>query len=192
MKLYGKTLFFKRGIYLSIFPSFHCNLNCPYCVLKIPTGEVPKVKESTLSEWKEFIKSFPVKIREIAISGGEPSIVPYFVELVNWLLSEGYHVKIYTNLTSISPFLQLKKSYRLIIKATYHACFGNQYFQKNYRIVKEYHRVDVREFEKQTMPFSKVLKIVSNFEEVNREHFRVRPDRNILIGCYDLIKSEIA
>ena len=56
MKLYGKTLMFRRGKMLNINLLYECNLTCTYCSLEMPTGIRPKARRVELENWKEFIE----------------------------------------------------------------------------------------------------------------------------------------
>jgi molybdenum cofactor biosynthesis enzyme MoaA len=114
MKLYGKTLWFKRGAMLNINLLYECNLACTYCSLEMPTGIRPKAKRVGLDDWKNFITYFTSKnkIREVYVSGGEPSLVKYMPELVNWLIGKGFHVALFSNLYNPDRILQINKSYR--------------------------------------------------------------------------------
>jgi len=82
-KRYGLQRRLRRGDSLLLFLTFRCTLHCDYCALKYIDGKYPKSSEITLSDWKRIVKSFPRKIREVKITGGEPMIMPYFTELVN-------------------------------------------------------------------------------------------------------------
>ncbi len=63
---------FKRGITLTIALTWKCNLMCPKCALACD-GEMPKDTSESI-DWTEYIKSFPVKIREIYLTRGEPHL----------------------------------------------------------------------------------------------------------------------
>ena len=132
-KRYGLQRRLRRGDSLLLFLTFRCTLHCDYCALKYIDGKYPKSSEITLSDWKRIVKSFPRKIREVKITGGEPMIMPYFTELVNWLVDEGYFVLVITNL---SIKRNIKISDRLLISATNHVSskvFHSDYY-KDYRV----------------------------------------------------------
>ena len=132
-KRYGLRRRLVRGDSLLLFLTFRCTLNCDYCALKYIDGKYPQCSETTISHWKRIVKSFPRKIKEIKITGGEPMIMTYFDEFVNWLLDEGYFVLVITNL---SIKRNIKKSDRLLFSATHHESakvFHSDYY-KNYRV----------------------------------------------------------
>jgi uncharacterized radical SAM superfamily Fe-S cluster-containing enzyme len=189
MKLYGKTLFFKRGIMLNVNLLYACNLPCTYCTLEMPTGKRPKAKQSTLEQWKETIGNLAsikgLKIREVFVSGGEPSMVDWMPDLVNWLLDEGYHVLVFTNLFRPGLFAQIKKSYRFKIQATYHKVDNPKRFNDAYELARQYHRVDVDEIgTKKLFHYSK-LKPFVKMEELKENELRLSPDRQLFMSCYD-------
>jgi len=113
--------------------------------LKYIDGKYPVSPEMTLSDWKRIIKSFPRKIREIKITGGEPMLVSYFSELVNWLLAEGYFVYIISNTTIKKEFNQ---SDRVMIRATYHQSADRDEWFEIHKWYKERHRIEVDEIDK--------------------------------------------
>jgi MoaA/NifB/PqqE/SkfB family radical SAM enzyme len=152
---------------------------------------MPVSSHSTLEQWKEFVKSFPVKIKEVTISGGEPTLYPDFVELVNWLLDEGYHVKVFTNLSGNAKLSELKRSYKLIIKATCHTWTGmpGEWFKNLYHEVKKRHRIDAFEIgDKKMLDFTELKPLITEEEGIETRYFRVTPDRRLVIGCLCLLK----
>jgi organic radical activating enzyme len=183
-KIYGKTLSLKRGCSITLMLCYNCTLSCDYCCLKIASGKYPVSKMSTFDEWKELINRWPVKIKEVILSGGEPTLMPYFAELANWLLDKGYHVKVYSNLTNPKPYQDVRNSYRFIITATYHHSYDINKFIVNLSSIK--HRIDVHEIDSRMLPFSKVKELVTDKWKVETRYFRVNPARKIFIGCYDL------
>ena len=135
---YGIRRRLTRAQSLLLFLTFWCTLKCDYCALKYIDGKYPKSDEITLSDWKRIVKSFPRKIREVKITGGEPMIMPYFTDFVNWLLDEGYFVLVITNLTIKK---KIKQSDKLLISATRHKNARIWHWTKNYVDYKQKHRV---------------------------------------------------
>ena len=43
--------------------------------MTIPSGKWPKSEEKTIREWMNFLKTFPLKIKEVNVSGGEPTLI---------------------------------------------------------------------------------------------------------------------
>jgi len=130
---YGIRRRLTRAQSLLLFLTFRCTLKCSYCALKYIDGKYPVCDETTISHWKRIVKSFPRKIKEIKITGGEPMLMPYFSELVNWLLDEGYLVLVITNLTIKRV---IKKSDRLLIASTNHKVgkFQLDFYNKEHRV----------------------------------------------------------
>ena len=89
---------FQRGQSVMILPNYDCNYNCSYCIRTVMEIEhTPPAK--TLDEWQKFLldldgvfKEGKSKIREIVLSGGEPTILPYFIDLSNWILKQGWEL----------------------------------------------------------------------------------------------------
>ena len=182
MKFYGKTLRFKRGITLQISLLYPCNLACEYCTLDMPTGKRPISKQSTLEDWKFYIKNFPVKIKEVFVSGGEPTMIKWLPELLEWLLAEKYHVTVFTNLFN-PKMLKVKPNFRYQIIATYHHSDNQERFDKAYKELEGY-RVDVQEIGSKKLPYSKVIPFTNN-EELQSKLFRVSPDLQLYTSCYE-------
>ena len=132
---YGIRKRLKCGESLLLFLTFRCTLKCDYCALKYIDGKYPESKEIELSEWKRIVKSFPRKIREIKITGGEPMLMPWFPEFVNWLAKEGYSVFIISNLTLQKKF---KKSDKVMINCTYHKSANKTKWLRNLAYYKDF------------------------------------------------------
>lgn len=185
MKLYYKTLQFRRGGLLQINLLYPCNLKCEYCSLHIPSGNTPKAKESTLEEWKEYIINFPHKIKEINISGGEPTLKRWLPEITNFCLDKGYHTAIYTNLFKPENILPVKKSYRFKIIATYHHSDSYMRFDRAYQMVKDRFEIEVWEIGTKTLPYSRVKPFNTMQTMKDNKFFAVSPDRELYYSCYE-------
>lgn len=187
---YGICKRLKRGIKINLSPSWRCNLQCEYCILKTSgKKKYPQDHDEIkpIEYWKEWISTFPVKIREVAISGGEPTLIPYLIELVNWLLSEGYYVLILTNLTNWTNLCYIKPSRRLRIEATLHECYDKDLFLEHYNIVSIWHRVDVIEIEKKELSFSKTVPWSSEetSRRIDKNYLKAAPDGTIYRNCFE-------
>ena len=184
MKLYGKTLWFKRGRMLNINLLYECNLKCSYCSLEMPTGIRPKAKRVGLDDWKKYVSDFPDKIKEVYVSGGEPSMVKWMPDLVNWLVKEGYHVIVFSNLFNPDLILQIKKHYRVKIEATYHHDWDElKRFDEAYKKIKDHIRVDVGEIGYQALSYSKLKQFIK-MDDLKEKHYRVSPDLKLYDSCY--------
>ena len=130
-----KWKFFLRskGSRATIVTTTTCNLHCDYCPMFI-YGDVKKYDICTVEEWQGWLKRFPIKLSLIFVSGGEPSIYPHIVPLVNWLITQGYHIIIFTNLFKVDNFFGIKPSWRLLFMPTYHEVKGNSKDKFNYSL----------------------------------------------------------
>jgi organic radical activating enzyme len=193
MKWYGKTLKFKRGVTIQISLLYACNLGCEYCSLEMPTGKRPEAKQATLQEWITYIKNFPAKIKEVYVSGGEPTLVKWLPELLEWLLKEGYHVTVFTNLYNVK-LLMIKDSYRYQILASYHKppeeksnpkLYDSELrFNAAYYKLKNKYRIEVDEIGTKVLPYSR-LKPFNDMDVLKDNEFRISPDLQVYISCYD-------
>jgi len=138
-----------RGTKLMLFLNFNCNLKCEYCSLGY-IGKRVESKTIELDDWKYLIESFPLKLREIRISGGEPMLMPYYAELINWLLDRGLYVMVFTNLTILN--LDVKPSGRLIYSTTYHKGANAERWQRNLREYEKKYKVNAHQLEDKTIP----------------------------------------
>ena len=121
IKLYGKTLALRRGGRVLVNLTFRCNQHCEYCNMILPTGKV-QMHDHDLEFWKAKIGHFTSihKVREVQVSGGEPTLIKWMPEFVRWLLGKGFHVLILSNGFNVNRFLEIPKHYRLQISMTYH------------------------------------------------------------------------
>ena len=181
---YFKLLKFKRGITLQIEPTFRCNQNCPYCINKNGGTEFPKdINPMTKDEWINYIETFPLKIGEIIIGGGEPTLYFNLVNFVNYLLKKGYFVQLFTNLTHPEILNKINKSIRFRIIATYHeGQISVDTFLKNLSILN--HPVQSQSFS----PL-KVTRIINKWTDKEKKEIisclRVAPDGAISTNCWD-------
>jgi organic radical activating enzyme len=146
--IFGLTRRLKRGSKLMLFLTFKCTINCDYCSLGY-FGKRVTSAEISLDDWKYLVESFPVKLREIRISGGEPMLMPYYSDLINWLLDRGLHVIVYTNLSVLK--LDVHKSYRLIYIATYHKGLAKHKFIKNLSAYQKFYNVQTHQIDDETI-----------------------------------------
>jgi organic radical activating enzyme len=184
-------------VLLQISLTFKCNLNCSYCAQTFHLGHRPKVKETGFIGWVKFFKRFPYKIKEVYVSGGEPTLHRDFARIVRYLLSQGYYVKVFSNLMNIDEFYNIPKCYRFRIQATYHHKDCVYTFDRNYRLLTRNlgHIVYVNEIESpQIFKYSKLQRLLdnSNTYENGRNDYdqsclRISPDLRINLNCHDLL-----
>lgn len=156
-------------------------------------GYRPSTKSITLEEWKQRVKTFPTKIREIFISGGEPTLIKYLPDLVNWLIDEGYHVTVFSMLQFPEVFLKVKKSYRFQIRTTYHHTQGEtrDRFEKVYGVVKDVHNVSLCEIGRQRLPYTDLVNEWLTMEDLKTPEFRYAPDGQLYTSHYQLSENQI-
>ncbi|HDY66567.1 MAG TPA: radical SAM protein [Candidatus Scalindua sp.] len=180
----------RRGTTLSIFPSFVCNYGCEYCLLQ--TGKVyPKSETKSFNEWKDFLNELDIALRnscrrgikEILLVGGEPTLLPYFVDLCHWILFEKrWQLVIFTNLSNLK-MMEVKPSLLLRIEATYHQGVDHDSFYLRYKKVNRLHRVIPRQLSDGPR-LSYMHKGLTLAEEKDRDNFcppflRISPDQTI-------------
>jgi len=180
----------RRGVGLNIVMTFACNFNCSNCGLKIPNNEYPKEKHrASLDSWKKFIKEFPLKIKDVAISGGEPTLYPDAIEFINWLIDEGYIVSVYTNLSN-ENLLKFRRSLRLKINATYHKESGKRdAWIERYNRLRKYYKINSYQIEHNDFEFkSDTLNLLQKTDTINhpqKNRIHVGPDLRIFTSCFD-------
>lgn len=191
MKLYGKTLLFRRGLVLNIYLTLRCNLNCEFCCVRANRVVCP---ESTLEEWQEFFRRFPDPVKELSVSGGETTLVPYYPELCNWLIDEGYHVSLATNLHKAKldrdwPMLRIIPHHRFQISATCHQ--DPIPFMQAVRALRGLgYRVNVREVGTTMIRGSVMLREQSQDElYFEKAGLNIAPDRSIHINAWHMVKA---
>lgn len=120
-----KNHWWTRGIEVAMVVTTRCNLHCNYCPMFYGKeqkwdGKYPRYEECTLEEWKEWFERFPFWISQVYITGGEPTLISWIGELVNWLVDRGHHVIMFSNLRNPEPLYVIKKSFRFVYYPTFH------------------------------------------------------------------------
>lgn len=181
----------KRGGRVTIFPSFKCTHDCDYCTLR-KDGVFPKNELLPIEKWKQFLLDYDRTqrdsggIREVILTGGEPSILPYFKELLEWMLFEKkWFVTVFSNLSN-KRFLDIKPSFRLRIGSTFHhGQISQERWESNYKAVNKIHRVDVDEIGEGWLSYSNVKPLMKEEDVRDRvDYIRVAPDLSIHMVCY--------
>lgn len=138
---------------ICIFTTFKCTLDCNYCTLKMYNGQMPCSSTLTVDEWMDRVKTFPLPLREVVISGGEPTIYDGYADLVNRLLDAGYYVVVNSNLTVFRD--DVNPSHRFRILATYHHSANRIRWEKNYRAYSKKYRVDAVEIGQSDLDYTR-------------------------------------
>ena len=182
----------RSGVTLNVSLTYRCYLDektCPECSM-VFWGKLKNPKESSLEDWKRYFETFPKKVKEIYLSGGSPEMLPCFVTLCDWILDEGYLLKVFTNL-SVRDVLLVEKSNNFSVQATYHHGASKEKFLSNYEAVRKKHWVDVDEIGYAVLPFSRV-KPCSKPDDLKNAGYIVSPDRNTYGSCHKMYNSNLA
>jgi uncharacterized radical SAM superfamily Fe-S cluster-containing enzyme len=155
-------------------------------------GHRPKTKSITLEEWKQKISSFPTKIREVFVCGGEPTLIKWMPDLVNWLIEEGYHVVVFSNLYKPLEFLRVKKSYRMQIRTTFHHIDEEslERFESSYNFIKLHHNINVDEIGTEKKLSYSTLKPYLTMDDLKIPEFRYAPDGKLYTSHYELSQNQ--
>lgn len=92
--------------WLSIVLTHACNLNCKYCLYKGRKGTIgPELVKNLLKEARQL------KYKSVSFSGGEPSLHPNFMEIMEYASKLGFKIEIVTNGTNLKTkdLLKLRK-----------------------------------------------------------------------------------
>ena len=183
---YWKLRHLKSGITICVTPSYRCNQNCSYCIVKNGGPKFPKDKcIKSAIEWLDYVDNFPEKVGEVIISGGEPTLYYDLIELVNGLLKRGLFVNVYSNLTNPTPFESIIKTRRFLITATYHKGQIEEYtFEQNALQIK--HELKINEFISRKLKKSHLIRFWTNDEVKNIiSCLRIGTDGTIFTNCFD-------
>jgi len=92
--------------FIRIFPTLECNLKCDYCTNECHknNGEDRKGQyvNADFKNWAEALKRLKIPV---VITGGEPSLYPAIIELLNELCGTKIPIKFYTNLVWSKEFM---------------------------------------------------------------------------------------
>jgi hypothetical protein len=188
MSLFWNTLkinnkqggFYTRGTCLTITLNAECPIQCDYCPLLDGRTERPKFNNCDMSEWQEFIEGYPEWISLIAIAGGEPTLIPWIGDFINWLIGRGHHVILYSNLWK--PWMidgVVKKSFLFYIQATFHHGDKPERFTDAYnRLTKNGYRVEAFEldYEPKILQFTKPKKFLTPEDGMKFKTLHCSPD----------------
>ena len=142
----------RPGVSVSIYPDWKCNYQCDYCLIRTD-GVFPESKLLSLDSWKEYLTNMDTALRrsgggginEISLLGGEPTLLPYFIDFCHWILFEKkWMLMIYTNMSNLKT-LEIEPSMLLRIEATYHYNTSHLRFHERYIKVNKKHRVIPRQ-----------------------------------------------
>jgi len=137
MPKYDKVIEAPFDYYFGAFLNLSCSLPCEYCVQKISLPGQPVARYSLMpgQEWVEALNSIAgrtkkrflrhPKRKKISITGGEPSLHPDFIYILN-NLDKDWKITVTSNFTSaffdkdIEFLKQIKRRSNLKFNASYH------------------------------------------------------------------------
>lgn len=186
---YGLLYRLNRGVSISISLTFRCNYKCHYCTMQIG-GPMGKVKELTLDQWIDIIDRFPLKIKEVFISGGEPMLMPYTVDLINELVKRKILVCLFTNLITGNLF-DIRRSPYFRINTTFHpqSHHSIKFLARYNELKRRGYQLTVDEVDTHTFRHYSVVKpMLTTVDELKEDNTRLRfaPDGTLHTTCYDL------
>lgn len=93
-----------------------CNLRCIHCYEGDTHKDDPNEKLS-FEQWKNIIQQLKdVGCKKIEFIGGEPTVHPYFEKLLEFAVSLGHHVEIFSNLQAFNDrILSLVKEHNITV-----------------------------------------------------------------------------
>ena len=143
---YGIHTRLKRGRRISIFYTMRCPLQCSYCSMKGLLKMSDPHNELDLDQWKltmlSLFKFMP--IREIYVTGGEPTIRPDLSAFINFLLEQGKCVTLHSNLWN--P-IDVKQTDKFRVYSTYHEKDNLERYETIVDKYKRKYRVDETQIE---------------------------------------------
>jgi len=119
--------------YLAIAITTHCNYQCFYCK---QGGESISKEKQTISfeKIKQIIfNAYEMGISNFRITGGEPTVVSYFGELIKYIMSfEGTKVRINTNGFKILEYVDVLREYRKRMDVVFSVDSISEYLEQMY------------------------------------------------------------
>lgn len=183
----------RKGKIFYMKPTMVCNLKCPYCSVNKAHGRAPRFHDMHYGQWLDTILAYDKNIKQVTISGGEPALYTDIVPLVNSLINMRYIVLIFSNLSKIDKFLEIRKSWRLAFYSTYHNVLDLDTYLENYNILNKRFYVSVRELRPPDdmkpvyIPWAKVKPISDKQDDDYVEIFS--PDGRMFYSCQSLDKA---
>jgi radical SAM protein with 4Fe4S-binding SPASM domain len=95
-----------------IKPTLRCNANCPFCEQRLSLyRELLKEDNLTLTDWKKILREAKeLGVTKVNISGGEPTLYPDLIKLVESIKDLGMEAHLKTNGYLIDKILATKLS----------------------------------------------------------------------------------
>jgi MoaA/NifB/PqqE/SkfB family radical SAM enzyme len=120
-----------------VFLTLGCNLDCSYCIQKVslPRKPIARYTLRTGRDWAQALNAIsrrrkrrflrPARIKKLSLLGGEPTIYPDFLYLLN-KLDKNWKITVTSNFDSaffrqdVKSFRQIKSSNRLRFNGSFH------------------------------------------------------------------------
>lgn len=119
----GKSLknrFWHKGMCLAAVLTARCNFHCSYCPMFLSDKKYPRFDECTLEDWINYFTKFPEWLSQIFITGGEPTLLPWLADLINFLTRRGHHVCLFSNLAIVENLFRIEKTFKFVLIPTFH------------------------------------------------------------------------
>lgn len=92
-----------RLLTMEIEFSLRCNFNCPYCY--VPHADYFENELNTDEIQNVILQAKALGAHKIIILGGEPTIYPHLVEMIDFIKGQGLDVEMFTNGSGVTPEL---------------------------------------------------------------------------------------
>ena len=92
-----------RLLSMEIEFSRDCNFRCAYCYVENRTAGPDEMSRDEIKE--VLVQAGELGARKIIVLGGEPSIYPHLVEMLDFLAAGGFAIEMFTNGSGITPEL---------------------------------------------------------------------------------------
>ena len=92
-----------RLLSMEIEFSRDCNFRCAYCYVEDRSAGPDELSRDEIRE--VLIQAGELGARKIIVLGGEPSIYPHLVEMLDFLVGRGFAVEMFTNGSGVTPEL---------------------------------------------------------------------------------------
>jgi organic radical activating enzyme len=163
---------YKKYKHFNWFVTKRCNYDCSYCseLLHDKTSERPTLEKLKLGA-ENIFKQVPPENCFFDFSGGEPSIIPQFIDFIKWLKVEKkiHRVGFITNGTRNYPYFQRLMQWNDHITISYHFEYADD--DKLLDKIKKLHNEYGRKIRVQVMyhavHFERVKRVVAFLKEHN-------------------------
>lgn len=176
------------GRRISLFFTMRCPVQCSYCSLReggmFPLYPEYEANELSLDEWKPLLLNLFkfIRVSDLNITGGEPTLRKDISSLVNFLLEQGKCVTMHSNLWTDNA-LAIRKTNRFLIWSTFHHSDKQDRYMKMLEKYQRKYRVIVTEIGEQKIEGSVVKDFEIQGPEIggSTDRFAIAPDGHIFV-----------